>query len=88
MTKTQRSLLRVLMTQTAESPMVRLMGVQGLTQKDIADCLGVSRTTVSNWMTGKITPCLSLKDWDKLANLLGVTIDKLPRNFVSDEIEN
>ena len=86
MTSIKVSPMKALMAQSAESPLVRVMGKRGITQAGIAEHLGVSRQTVSNWIHGRSTPCLSLKDWHKLANLLGTTIDKLPLNFASDAI--
>lgn len=81
----KQSPLRVLMAQTAESPVVRLMATHRLTYQDVAKHLGVTRTTVGNWINGRTTPRLSLKEWDKLAKFLGTTIDKLPRNFAPND---
>ncbi len=57
------------------------MAIRGRTQQEIADLLDVRRETVSNWMTGKTTPKLSLEDWDRLAEFLGTSLDKVPRSF-------
>jgi transcriptional regulator with XRE-family HTH domain len=64
------------------------MAIRGITQQQIADELGIRRETVSHWMTGKTTPKLSLEEWDRLAELLGTTIDHLPRTFAPQPIHN
>lgn len=81
MAKKRLSPLKVLASQAHKSALMRLMGAKGLTQNDVAQCLGVTSRTVAHWTSGKTTPRLSLKEWDKLAKFLGTTIDKLPRNF-------
>lgn len=48
---------------------------QGLTQKQVADALGVSPKTVSKWECGQGCPELSL--WRELAILLGVDVEQL-----------
>ena len=47
----------------------------GKIQQDIAEHLGVDRTTVSHWMRGKHSP--NLIQLKQLAQLLGVTADHL-----------
>lgn len=69
------------------SPLTPLMAMRGITQKEIAQTLGVTRHTVSNWTTGKTPARLTLEEWDKLAQLLGTSIDKLPRSFAPQPIE-
>jgi transcriptional regulator with XRE-family HTH domain len=66
------------------SPLAPLMAIRGRTQQEIADLLDVRRETVSNWMTGKTTPKLSLEDWDRLAEFLGTSLDKVPRSFAPE----
>ncbi len=68
------------------SPLAPMMAMRGITQKEIAESLGVTRHTVSNWMTGKTPARLTLEEWDKLANLLETTIDRLPRSFAPQPI--
>lgn len=46
---------------------------RGLTQKDVADRLGMVRATVSNYEVGRRTPHLS--DLRRFAELYGVTLD-------------
>jgi transcriptional regulator with XRE-family HTH domain len=75
------------MIQKLVSPLVSLMAMRGVTQKEIAELLGVTRHTVSNWTTGKTPARLTLDEWDKLAALLGTTIDKLPRTFAPQPID-
>jgi transcriptional regulator with XRE-family HTH domain len=65
----------------SQSPLIPLMAIRGVTQQQIADALDIRRETVSRWMTGKTPARLSLEEWDKLAKLLGTTVDKLPRSF-------
>lgn len=76
------------MLEKTQSPLIPLMAMRGITQQQIADELGIRRETVSHWMTGKTTPRLSLDEWDKLARLLGTTIDRLPRNFAPQPIHH
>jgi len=69
------------MVKRYQSPLIPLMAIRGITQQEIADRLGVTRHTVSNWMTGKTPARLTLEEWYMFADLLGTTIDKLPRNL-------
>lgn len=47
----------------------------GLTQKEVADQIGVDQTAVSFWENGKTLPRASLLP--KIAALYGVTVDEL-----------
>ena len=47
----------------------------GLTQKEVADQIGVAQTSVSFWENGKTLPRASLLS--KIAALYGVTVDEL-----------
>ncbi len=53
----------------------RLRKEKGLTQKNIADSLGISSKTVSKWETGLVFPDLSL--WPDLSTILGAEISQL-----------
>ena len=53
----------------------RLRKEKGLTQKNIADSLGISSKTVSKWETGLGFPDLSL--WPDLSTILGAEISQL-----------
>ena len=46
-----------------------------LTQEEVAERLGVSVTTVSNWETGLNSP--SLPEAAAMADMLGISIDRL-----------
>ena len=48
---------------------------RGLTQKQIADSLGVKQNTVSQWESGERQPSVGLLP--KLAELLDCTVDEL-----------
>ena len=48
---------------------------RGLTQADLADCLGVSDKTISKWETGKGLPDISLLQ--PLAGALGISVIEL-----------
>lgn len=69
-----------------QSPLIPLMAKRGITQQEIADALNVNRVTVSRWMTGKTPARLTLEEWDKLAKLLGTSVESLPRNFAPEPI--
>ena len=53
---------------------------QGLSQQEVADTIGVTRQTVSNWELGQGSPALDKAA--ELARLYGVTIDDLARDEV------
>ena len=72
----------------SQSPLIPLMAIRGVTQQQIADALDIRRETVSRWMTGKTPARLTLDEWDKLAKLLGTSVDKLPRSFAPEPIHN
>ena len=46
---------------------------KALTQKELADALGVTKTTISNWETGTVDP--TGKALSALADYFGVTTD-------------
>jgi transcriptional regulator with XRE-family HTH domain len=69
-----------------QSPLIPYMATRGVTQQEIANLLNVNRVTVSRWMTGKTPVRLTLEEWDKLAALLGTSVDSLPRNFAPEPI--
>ena len=48
---------------------------KGLTQKQLADNLGVSNATISKWETGKGFPDISLLE--PLASVLGITVSEI-----------
>jgi len=48
---------------------------KGVKQKWLAEKLGVSEVTISNWVTEKSSP--SRKNLEKLSNLLDVSINEL-----------
>ncbi|NMF60072.1 helix-turn-helix transcriptional regulator [Pseudanabaena yagii] len=76
------------MVKHSQSPLIPLMALRGVSQKDIALYLGVTPHTVTNWVKGKTEPHLTLEQWHRLAELLGTTIDKLPRSFAPQPIHN
>lgn len=47
----------------------------GYTQKELAELVGVSKMTVSNWETGKTAPSIRL--WKKLVTVLGIAMQEL-----------
>lgn len=48
---------------------------KGVKQKWLAEKMGVSEVTISNWVTEKTSP--SRKNLEKLSNLLDVSINEL-----------
>lgn len=47
----------------------------GYTQKELADLIGVSEVTVSNWERGITTPFVSM--WKSVADALGVSMQEI-----------
>lgn len=52
-----------------------------LTQKDIADALGVTEQTVRNWEQGNSVPKLTIAQMKTLCRLLKRPIEEMPDNF-------
>jgi DNA-binding XRE family transcriptional regulator len=50
----------------------------GVNQTELAEALGVSRTTISNWETGVSKPSLSIEQTKALCNLMQCTLEDLP----------
>lgn len=48
---------------------------KNMTQQEVADCIGVDRTTVAKWESGTAFP--TANKLPKLAKTLGCTIDDL-----------
>ncbi|MGK7912175.1 MAG: helix-turn-helix transcriptional regulator [Synechococcus sp.] len=78
----------VIMIDKVQSPLMLLRKRAGLNQQDLARLLGVSRTTIMRWETGRATPKLSLIQVKALCRSLGVTVEDLPDNFAPQPIPN
>lgn len=64
----------------------KLRKEKGLTQSDLADKLGVSRQSVSNWEVGSVVP--STKRLKDLSHLYEVPLDHLlDENSVEDQVD-
>ena len=61
---------------------------QGITQGNLAKLIGVERSTVSKWETGKSNPRVEMLP--KLADMLKCTVDDLVRpnnDFITNKVE-
>jgi DNA-binding transcriptional regulator YiaG len=63
------------------SPLMRLRRKRSLTQKQLADALGVTETTIRNWESGRSIPKLTPVQFKKLLKILQITVDELPDHF-------
>lgn len=61
-----------------ESNLVKLREKRDLTQKKIAETLGVTEQTVRNWEQGKAVPKLTIAQTKALCRLLNLSIEELP----------
>ncbi len=69
-----------------KSPLMKLRVQQFLTQKELADALEVTETTVRNWESGRSIPKLTPAQYKKLLEILKITSDQLPDQFgIPDE---
>jgi DNA-binding XRE family transcriptional regulator len=60
---------------------MRLRTLRRVTQEQLAEVLGVSRQTISNWETGREEPRLKLWQVKALCKALDIGIDQLPDSF-------
>jgi DNA-binding XRE family transcriptional regulator len=57
-----------------------------LTQDDIADALGVSGQTVSNWERGRSIPTLTIDQVKTLCQILQCSLDEIPGESNTTEL--
>lgn len=69
------------MTKKPWPPLKRLRMLQQLTQREVADALGVTQDTVANWESGRSVPKLTVPQFKILLKVLQVTPEELPDNF-------
>lgn len=78
------------MTKMAEPKTLKLMfpdwlkvrrSMANVTQKKIAETLGVTRQTVSNWEIGTTLPTLNPEQTKNLCSVLNVSFDELAEAF-------
>lgn len=63
------------------SPLMRLRTLRHITQKELADALGVTENTVANWERGRAVPKLTPVQYKTLLKILEITSDELPDHF-------
>lgn len=63
------------------SALKKLRVLQNLTQQDLANALGITGETVSNWERGKAIPTLTIPQFKILLRVLKVTPEELPDDF-------
>jgi DNA-binding XRE family transcriptional regulator len=69
------------MVKDTQSPLAMLRTLRFMTQKDLAEAIGVSETTIRNWEKGRATPQLTPKQTKALCKALNITLEELPDNF-------
>lgn len=70
-----------------KSVFVRLRRELNLSQKQVADELGISEQTVRNWEHGKTVPQLTIPQVKKLCKLLQRSVDEIPDWFGPVDLE-
>jgi DNA-binding XRE family transcriptional regulator len=58
--------------------LMRLRKRLGLTQKQVADAVGVTDQSVSNWEAGRFEPRLTISQMQALCRVLQCSLDELP----------
>lgn len=69
------------MVEKFQSPLMRFRTLRGITQQQLADAMGVSRTTVMNWETGRAIPKLTIPQVKILCKTLQIPLDQIPDDF-------
>jgi DNA-binding transcriptional regulator YiaG len=64
--------------QEHKSALVKLRRDRNLTQKQIADALGITVQTVSNWEVGRAEPKLTIRQFKALLGVLQRLVKDLP----------
>ena len=72
-------------TPNMESKFVSIRIEAGLTQRAIAEALGVTEQAVRNWERGKNEPRLTIKQTKLLCKMLNLTLDEMPDSFSSGD---
>ena len=67
--------------------LTRLRKRLGLTQKQVADAVGVTDQTVSNWEAGRFEPRLTISQMQALCRILQCSLDELPSFTEAEESE-
>lgn len=69
------------------SALKKLRVLQNLTQRELADALGVSEDTIGNWERGRAIPTMTVPQFKTLLRVLKVTVEELPDDFgpIQDE---
>ena len=67
---------------------MRLRVQQFLTQKELAEALGVTETTVRNWEAGRSVSKLTPVQYNTLLEVLKITSDELLDQFGFPESQN
>ncbi len=60
---------------------MRLRTVRFMTQKQLAEALGVTESTIRNWEAGRSVPKLTPKQYKTLLKVLQISSDQLPDEF-------
>lgn len=60
------------------SKLTKLRKRLGLTQKQVADAIGVTDQTVSNWEAGRFEPRLTISQTQALCRVLQCPLEELP----------
>ncbi|MBE9181368.1 helix-turn-helix transcriptional regulator [Oculatella sp. LEGE 06141] len=60
------------------SALKKLRVMQNVTQQELADVLGVTVDTISNWERGRAVPKLTIPQFKILLRVLKVTPEELP----------
>jgi transcriptional regulator with XRE-family HTH domain len=74
--------------QGQESALAKLRRNRNVTQKQIADALGVTVQTVSNWEVGRVEPKLTIRQFKALLQILKCSVDELPDDLGPVNVNN